>query len=217
MVRKPPCALILFKKSIYVFLKVFFVQFVFRKFERGALGWLELAVGLCLFDLCTHSENQHVYVHDFFSIKVNVLAMADQHLVAAVKAFRNCSPGGPESHKFLVADPDVLVENHEELCLELLQLERRMTISFLQSAIGKGLTAGECTAWAQRLDAGLKHILLKKKQSTSGKKLNSSVWRIIQQLGPESPQAGVSSLLLPADLPSLLLPRSFSLQALTQC
>ena len=178
-------------------MKVFFVQFVFLKLERGALGWLELAVGLCLFDLCTHSENQHVYVHDFFSIKVNVLAMADQHLVAAVKAFRNCSPGGPESHKFLVADPDVLVENHEELCLELLQLERRMTISFLQSAIGKAfprLTAGECTAWAQRLDAGLKHILLKKKQSTSGKKLNSSVWRIIQQLGPESPQAGVSSL-----------------------
>ena len=178
-------------------MKVFFVQFVFLKLERGALGWLELAVGLCLFDLCTHSENQHVYVHDFFSIKVNVLAMADQHLVAAVKAFRNCSPGGPESHKFLVADPDVLVENHEELCLELLQLERRMTISFLQSAIGKAfprLTAGECTAWAQRLDAGLKHILLKKKQSTSAKKLNSSVWRIIQQLGPESPQAGVSSL-----------------------
>ena len=71
-----------------------------------------------------------------------------------------------------------------------------MTISFLQSAIGKAfprLTAGECTAWDQRLDASLKHILLKKKQSTSGKKLNSSVWRIIQQLGPESPQAGVSS------------------------
>ena len=46
----------------------------------------------------------------FFSLKVNVLVMADQHLVAAVKAFRNCFPGGPESHKFLVADPDVLVE-----------------------------------------------------------------------------------------------------------
>ena len=63
-----------------------------------------------------------MYVHDFFSLKVNVLAVADQHLVAAVKAFRNCSPGGPESHKILAADPDVLEENHEELCLELLQL-----------------------------------------------------------------------------------------------
>jgi len=72
-----------------------------------------------------------VYVHDFFSLKVNVLAVADQHLVAAVKAFRNCSPGGPESHKILAADPDVLEENHEELYLELLQLQRRMTISFL--------------------------------------------------------------------------------------
>ena len=60
-----------------------------------------------------------------------MLAVADQHLVAAVKAFRNCSPGGPESHKILAADPDVLEENHEELCLELLQLQRRMTISFL--------------------------------------------------------------------------------------
>ena len=56
--------------------------------------------------------------------------MADQHLVAAVKAFRNCSPGGPESQKFLVADPDALVENHEALCLELLQLQRRMTVNF---------------------------------------------------------------------------------------
>ena len=89
---------------------IFFVQFDFLKLERGALGWLELAVGLCLFDLCADSENKHVYVHDFFSLKVHVLVMADQHLVAAVKAFRNCFPGGPESHKFLVADPDVLVE-----------------------------------------------------------------------------------------------------------
>ena len=92
--------------------------------------------------------------------------MADQHLVAAVKAFRNCSLGGPESQKFLVADPDALVENHEALCLELLQLQRRMTVNFLQTAIGKSfprLTPGECLAWAQRLDAGLKHIILKKK------------------------------------------------------
>ena len=70
-------------------------------------------------------------------LKINVSAMADQHLVAAVKAFRNCSPGGPESQKFLVADPDALVENHEALCLELLQLQRRMTVNFLQTAIGK--------------------------------------------------------------------------------
>ena len=101
----------------------------------------------------------------FLSFKVNASAMADPHLMAAVKAFRNCSPGGPESQKFLVADPDVLVENHEEVCLELLQLHRRMTVNFLQTAIGKAfrrLTPGECTAWAQRLDAGLKHIVLKK-------------------------------------------------------
>ena len=101
----------------------------------------------------------------FFLLKINVSAMADQHLVAAVKAFRNCSPGGPESQKFLVADPDALVENHEALCLELLQLQRRMTVNFLQTAIGKSfprLTPGECLAWAQRLDAGLKHIILKK-------------------------------------------------------
>lgn len=122
--------------------------------------------------------------------------MADQQFVAAVKAFRNCCPGFPESAKFLVADPDILVENHEDLCLELLCLQQRIAISFLQAASGKAfprLTPGECAAWGQRLDAGLKHIILKKKQSTTGKKLNPAVWRIIEQLGPETPQAVSSS------------------------
>ena len=68
-------------------------------------------------------------------------------------------------------------------------------VNLLQTARGKAFPTapGECTAWAQRPDVGLKHILLKKKQSTTGKKLNASVWRIIQQLGPESPQGEVSS------------------------
>ena len=162
------------------------------------LGWSWLIGCLSVISvLCNHSFRELYHVcESFFLLKINVSAMADQHLVAAVKAFRNCSPGGPESQKFLVADPDALVENHEALCLELLQLQRRMTVNFLQTAIGKSfprLTPGECLAWAQRLDAGLKHIILKKKQSTSGKKLNAAVWRIIQQLGPEAFQGDFSS------------------------
>lgn len=138
--------------------------------------------------------------------------MADQQLATCVRIFRNCCPGGPESQKFLVADPDVLVENYEELCLELLQLKKKIHVAFLSNVIGKAfprLTSGECTAWAQRINAALKHILVKRKQSTSGKKLNAAVWRIIQELGAESP-APIASSSSSSSRPMPVLPSSSS-------
>lgn len=96
----------------------------------------------------------------------------------AVSALRNECTGGPVSTQYLVADPDVLVTNYEGLLLQLLRIPGRKTQSFLEKAIAKAfprLTNGECKTFAQRLQAGLNHVQLKKKQSTSGKKLCPAV------------------------------------------
>lgn len=122
--------------------------------------------------------------------------MAEDKLLKAVKIFRSICPEGPESTKFLVADPDTLICNYEELCLQLMLLDGRLTVPLLQKAISKAygrLTSGECKAFAQRIQAGLAHIIVKKKSCTSGRKLHPAVWRIISQLGAPSPPAAASS------------------------
>ena len=106
--------------------------------------------------------------------------------IQAVSALRNECTGGPVSTQYLVADPDVLVSNFEGLLLQLLKIPGRKTQCFLEKAIAKAfprLTSGECQTFAQRLQAGLNHVQLKKKQSTSGKKLCPAVQRLVREIG----------------------------------
>ena len=133
--------------------------------------------------------------------------MAQSKETQAVSALRNECTGGPVSTQYLVADPDVLVTNFEGLLLQLLKIQGRKTQSFLEKATAKAfprLTAGECKTFAQRLQAGLNHVLLKKKQSTSGKKLCPAVQRLVRELGNLPDQVSPPSF----SAPSICLPVS---------
>ena len=128
----------------------------------------------------------------------------------AVSALRNECTGGPVSTQYLVADPDVLVTNFEGLLLQLLKIPGRKTQCFLEKATAKAfprLTSGECKTFAQRLQAGLNHVLLKKKQSTSGKKLCPAVQRLVRELGNLPDQVSPPSSSAPS-APSICLPVS---------
>lgn len=125
----------------------------------------------------------------------------------AVSALRNECTGGPVSTQYLVADPDVLVTNYEGLLLQLLRIPGRKTQSFLEKAIAKAfprLTNGECKTFAQRLQAGLNHVQLKKKQSTSGKKLCPAVQRLVREFGSLPDEVSPAS----SSAPSICLPVS---------
>lgn len=125
----------------------------------------------------------------------------------AVSALRNECTGGPVSTQYLVADPDVLVTNYEGLLLQLLRIPGRKTQSFLEKAIAKAfprLTNGERKTFAQRLQAGLNHVQLKKKQSTSGKKLCPAVQRLVREFGSLPDEVSPAS----SSAPSICLPVS---------
>ena len=96
-------------------------------------------------------------------------------------------PGGPKSADYLQPDPDILCARLEDLLMDICRIQRRKTGKFLQNCIKEAwaLSHGEVKTFAQRLQAGLEHIYLKKKQATSGKKLAPAVARIIKLLSKE--------------------------------
>ena len=101
-----------------------------------------------------------------------------------VAIFRKHMPGGPKSADYLQPDPDILCARLEHLLMDICRIQRRKTGKFLQTCIKEAwaLSHGEVKTFAQRLQAGLEHIYLNKKQAPSGKKL---VARIIKLLSKE--------------------------------
>ena len=107
-------------------------------------------------------------------------------------------PGGPKSADYLQPDPDILCARLEDLLMDICRIQRRKTGKFLQTCIKEAwaLSHGEVKTCAQRLQAGLEHIYLKKKQ------LAPAVARIIKLLSKEAEASRTSKTCLQSKSPN---------------
>ena len=101
-------------------------------------------------------------------------------------------PRGPNTADYLQADPNVLCESFEALLTDLacrLQggraSKKKLEVS-LSEAFGRSMSPAESKCFAERLLAGLEHIYNKRRQATSGAKLQPPVQRIVKAISSSS-------------------------------
>ena len=121
MVRKPPIVLcVVFKNICFSLHAIWFFGF----FGRGALGWLELAHRLSLCDLWALQSLKklyHVWVHVFLA-QDKCVSHGRSAFGGSCESFQELLSWWPWISEILGANPDALVENHEAMWVELLQL-----------------------------------------------------------------------------------------------
>ena len=134
-------------------------------------------------------------------------AMSDQAHV-----FLKHLPRGPKTADYLQADPNVLCESFEPLLTDLAcrlqggRASKKKLEWSLSEAFGRSMSPTESKCFAERLLAGLEHIYNKRRQATSGAKLQPPAQRIVKAISSSSLELSPAATQGPKIDPSSLSP-----------
>ena len=121
-------------------------------------------------------------------------------------------PRGPKTADYLKADPNVLCESFEPLLTDLAcrlqggRASKKKLEWSLSEAFGRSMSPAESKCFAERLLAGLEHIYNKRRQATSGAKLQPPVQRIVKAISSSSLELLPAAIQGPKIDPSSLSP-----------
>ena len=121
-------------------------------------------------------------------------------------------PRGPKTADYLKADPNVLRESFEPLLTDLAcrlqggRASKKKLEWSLSEAFGRSMSPAESKCFAERLLAGLEHIYNKRRQATSGAKLQPPVQRIVKAISSSSLELSPAAIQGPKIDPSSLSP-----------
>ena len=98
----------------------------------------------------------------------------------------------PDPSSYMLADIEKVISNFEDFLADLCEVTPRPTVPLLQSGFAlvfKGVSKSDCRAFAEQVAKAVGECRARGRNSTSGKKLPSSIFRISQVLKGQEPQS----------------------------
>ena len=98
----------------------------------------------------------------------------------------------PDPSSYMLADIEKVISNFEDFLADLCEVTPRPTVPLLQSGFAlvfKGVSKSDCRAFAEQVVKAVGECRARGRNSTSGKKLPSSIFRISQVLKGQEPQS----------------------------
>ena len=97
----------------------------------------------------------------------------------------------PDPSSYMFADIEKVISTYEDFLADLCAVTARPTVPLLQSGftlVFKGVSKSDCRAFAEQVVKAVAECRARGRNSTSGKKLPSSIFRISQVLKGQEPQ-----------------------------
>ena len=98
----------------------------------------------------------------------------------------------PDPSSYMFADIEKVISTYEDFLADLCAVTARPTVPLLQSGFAlvfKGVSKSDCRAFAEQVVKAVAECRARGRNSTSGKKLPSSIFRISQVLKGQEPQS----------------------------
>ena len=98
----------------------------------------------------------------------------------------------PDPSSYMFADIEKVISTYEDFLADLCAVTARPTVPLLQSGFAlvfKGVSKSDCRAFAEQVVKAVAECRTRGRNSTSGKKLPSSIFRISQVLKGQEPQS----------------------------
>ena len=98
----------------------------------------------------------------------------------------------PDPSSYMLADIEKVISAYEDFLADLCAVTARPTVPLLQSGFAlvfKGVSKSDCRAFAEQVVKAVAECRARGRNSTSGKKLPSSIFRISQVLKGQEPQS----------------------------